>query len=210
MRAEVSRPTATECRPLQQGDLEGVVALHCSAFPRFFLTQLGPAFLRQLYRGFASDADGIALVAVAGGQMVGFAAGTARPRQHFRRLLRRRWFSFALAALPAVLRRPWRAGRKVAGALFYRGDPPPELPGAALLSSIGVDPAHAGQGAGRLLVEAFCAEARRRGCSSVYLTTDRDTNDATNRFYLRCGFVLESSMLKPGQRWMNRYVKELS
>lgn len=45
-----------------------------------------------------------------------------------------------------------------------------------------------GTGAGRVLVEWAIAEARRRGCGLVQLTTDRTRVDA-HRFYARLGFV---------------------
>lgn len=45
-----------------------------------------------------------------------------------------------------------------------------------------------GTGAGRLLLEWAIAEARRRGCGLVQLTTDRTRVDA-HRFYARLGFV---------------------
>jgi GNAT superfamily N-acetyltransferase len=47
---------------------------------------------------------------------------------------------------------------------------------------------HRGGGAGRELVRWAIAEARRRGCGLVQLTTDRTRVDA-HRFYARLGFV---------------------
>lgn len=208
--AQVSDAQAINYRRLIDTDLDPVVAVHRSAFPDFFLTTMGPRFLRQLYRGFLSDSSGIVLAAVAGDDVVGFVAGTSEPEGFFRRLLFRRWYAFGLAALPGLARHPWRAGRKLLGALVYRGDKPPALLDSALLSSIGVAPSAGGRGIGRQLVVLFCEEARRRGCRTVYLTTDRDTNQPANNFYLHCGFTLESTLPKPPNRWMNRYVKELA
>ena len=58
-------------------------------------------------------------------------------------------------------------------------------------SSVSADP-HCGQstgaGAGEALVAWALAEARRRGCGLVQLTTDRSRHDA-HRFYERLGFV---------------------
>jgi GNAT superfamily N-acetyltransferase len=43
--------------------------------------------------------------------------------------------------------------------------------GVAELAQVWVDPAHRGRGLGRALVEAAIAEARARGCRSVFLMT---------------------------------------
>jgi len=96
--------------------------------------------------------------------------------------------------------------RKCLGALFYRGEQPAGLANAALLSSLAVDPACSGKGAGQALVKAFADEAATRGCACVYLTTDQAENDRVNRFYEKCGFRLRDSFPRPGQRMMNRWV----
>lgn len=61
-----------------------------------------------------------------------------------------------------------------------------------------------------MLISAFCERARVLGASTVFLTTDRDRNDAVNQFYLRNGFKLHSSFLKERARWMNLYTCFLS
>ncbi len=54
--------------------LQAIVALHCVAFPGFFLTSLGPRFLRLLYRGFATMPGGICILAEEDGRVFGFTA----------------------------------------------------------------------------------------------------------------------------------------
>jgi GNAT superfamily N-acetyltransferase len=73
------------------------------------------------------------------------------------------------------------------------------------LFSIGVLPELQGTGAGKTLVAAFLDEAKRRGCRRVFLTTDRDDNDAVNQFYLRMGFHVERQYETPEGRRMNEY-----
>jgi GNAT superfamily N-acetyltransferase len=200
-------------RLLAEGDrvcIPQLVALHTAAFPGFFLTSLGPAFLRLLYTGFAREHEGICLVVESHGILAGFAAGTTAPDKFFSRLLRRRALAFALAALPGLLSNPLFAARKCLGALFYRGEQPAGLANAALLSSLAVSPAFSGQGIGQQLVLAFAEEARRQGCSSLYLTTDEADNDRANRFYAKCGFVLRDTFKRPGNRIMNRWVMACS
>ena len=51
------------------------------------------------------------------------------------------------------------------------------------------------QGLGAAMFEWVIAEARRRGCSAVQLTTDKTRSDA-HRFYERLGFVASHEGLK--------------
>lgn len=183
--------------------------LHVEAFPGFFLTSLGEPFLRLLYDSFVNEPDGICIVAEEGGRVVGLVAGTMEPNGFFRRILRRRGWRFGLAALPGLVKNPAFAIRKCGGAIFYRGERPSGNPDAVLLSSLAVSPSIQSKGVGRRLVEAFNGEVARRGGSAVYLTTDNQGNDRTNRFYESCGFVLLDTFERPGNRTMNRWIKRL-
>ena len=77
--------------------------------------------------------------------------------------------------------------------------------GCATLMSIAVLPEAQGHGAGKALVCAFLEEAARRGSKHVNLTTDRDSNDSTNRFYQKLGFRLHRTYTTPEGRAMNEY-----
>jgi ribosomal protein S18 acetylase RimI-like enzyme len=192
-------------------DLQSIVTLHESAFAGFLLTMLGGAFLRELYRGFIMESDGICWIAeseLAGEKpaIVGFVAGTLCPKQFFRRLLFRRGFHFALAALPGMARHPLRVLPRVLSALWYRGDKPSAVPEGALLSSLGVNPNSGRRGIGKLLVSAFCEEAAILGAPGVYLITDRDNNDAVNTFYEQLGFHIVATGIRRG-RSMNTYLR---
>lgn len=190
--------------------LEGITSLHRAAFPEFFLTSLGPRFLRLLYAGFISHPQGICLVAEEEGAMIGFVAGTMSPSNFFGELLRRQALRFAISAIPGLLRSPLFATRKCLGALFYRGEVPGGIPDAALLSSIAVSPATQSKGAGQALVQAFVEEVRMRGGTAIYLTTDESENERANRFYAKCGFGLLDTFKRPGKRVMNRWIMKLT
>lgn len=191
-----------------RGDIEAIVRLHIAAFPGFFLTSLGSRFLRLFYRGFLDLESGICIVARDADRLLGFAAGTTKPDTFFRSLLKRKGARFALAAVPGLVRNPLFGARKCFGALFYRGEQPTALPGAALLSSLAVSPEYSGKGVGQALVRAFCAELRRRGVTCVYLATDEVGNDRVNRFYVKCGFRLVDTFERPGNRRMNRWAMQ--
>jgi GNAT superfamily N-acetyltransferase len=60
------------------------------------------------------------------------------------------------------------------------------------------------------LLEAFCRRAADHGSQCVYLTTDRDANDAANRFYLKHGFFCDGQVQRRDGRVMNRYLRVLA
>lgn len=193
-------------KPIQQGCIGDVVKVHMAAFPNFFLTFLGPRFLKEFYASFTTDPEGIGFVALDDqtGRVYGAVVGPFNPAGYFKRLLKRKWFTFCMASLTAVLKKPSVISR-LFRAVFYRGDAP-KAQGLSLLSSIAVSPDIQSKGLGRQLVHAFIEEVKRRNGKGVFLTTDADNNDKVNRFYQNLGFVLETSYTTPEGRKMNRYV----
>lgn len=191
-------------RKLITRDVSHVVAVHLSSFPGFFLSFLGCRFLSLFYSGICTAQEGIAFVYLNdAGLPAGFVAGTSNPGGFYSRLLKRDWLKFALASIVPVLKKPsviWRVARAVS----HPSDNPIGDDVAGLFS-IGVLPELQGTGAGKKLVQAFLDEAKQRGCIRVFLTTDRDNNDAVNAFYSKLGFVLERQYVTPEGRRMNEY-----
>jgi len=199
-------------RPAGPSDLASVVVLHQQAFPGFFLTSLGPPFLRELYRGLMVLEEGILLVAEsAGGHVVGFVGGTDDGRMFYRQLLRRRGWRFALAAAPAVVRHPSITRRVVRGReradASNRDEGASERVARGSLMSLGVAPHTRASGAGRALVRAFEQELRTRGCAGYTLTTDAEGNDRVNAFYRGLGLVPVSENVTPEGRRLVEYAQ---
>lgn len=190
-------------------DIGDIVTLHAEAFPGFFLTSLGCAFLGELYRGFLSHPSGICLVARQSGILAGFVAGTSQPDIFFRNLRRRRGAFFLAKAIPAVLVNPVPVARKLIYAVRYRGEAPISASSGALLSSIGVSAAARGTGISGELIQAFEAEAMLRDARSVYLTTDACSNERVNAFYRKHGYQVRDRFKQNGTREMFRYEKIL-
>jgi ribosomal protein S18 acetylase RimI-like enzyme len=203
----MSLTSMVSVRPMAKSDLHRVVEIHLAAFPEFFLSFLGPRFLRLLYAG-AVALDEIALVATLDFAIVGLAMGSAAPARFFSRLLRRNAPAFALAAVPALLRRPTAAAR-LARALLKPAHA--ERPaGTATLMSLAVDPMRQARGIGKALVIGFLDEAARRGARRVELTTDKLANERSNRFYAGLGFSVTRELRTPEGRLMNEYLLEIA
>ena len=189
---------------MNMSDLDQVVAVHLSSFPGFFLSFLGSRFLSLFYFGIFTAPEGIAFVYLNdAGIPAGFVAGTANPGGFYSRLLKRDWLKFAIASIAPILRKPsvvWRVARAVS----HPSDNPIGDDMAGLFS-IGVLPELQGTGAGKKLVQVFLDDARKRGCKRVFLTTDRDNNDAVNSFYTKLGFAVERQYVTPEGRRMNEY-----
>ncbi len=187
-----------------------IAEVHIEAFPNFFLTFLGIRFLREFYKSFLYDSTGIGLVAEDDetGTVIGVIVGPLMPEGYFKRLLIRRWWTFCLASIGAVLKHP-AIIKRLFRALFYRGEPPPG-PERALLSSIAVLPQVQRRGVGQALVKRWVQEVKQHGCCGCYLTTDADNNEKINNFYQKLGWRIESTYKTPEGRVMNRYVIDFS
>lgn len=187
-------------------DVPRVVDVHLSAFDGFFLSSLGRRFLALFYAEAIALGE-IAFVVEVDGRVVGLVMGSARPGEFFSKLLRRRAFAFARAAVPALIRSPGIALR-LARALSKPRDAARPV-GTATLMSLGVAPEAQSLGTGRMLVRAFCDEAQRRGAVRVDLTTDKAENERANVFYERLGFRVAREIHTSERRVLNEYEIDL-
>jgi ribosomal protein S18 acetylase RimI-like enzyme len=147
----------------------------------------------MMYAAFIDQEDGILLVAESSpGAVVGLLAGTRAPAHFFRALRARRGIAMALASIPGLVRHPIRIGERLLAAGRYGGDQPPALPGYWLLSSLGVEPDHAGSGIGTILVNRLYNMADEARAPGIYLVTDLQDNDAALNFYAKRQFTVHS------------------
>lgn len=197
-----------KARNAMYDDVERIVEIHINSFEGFFLTFLGPKFLRLLYIGFIDK--GVLRVAVVDSNVIGFSAGTEQPDVFFSNLRKEKWFSFFLAAAPGLIKKPSLVIKKLYGAIFYKGDSVERLNNSFLLSSLAVDPHYEGKGIGKFLINDLNEIlSENRNSETVYLITDRNENDSVLGFYNKCGFSIESEFKQSGQREMLRLIKSI-
>lgn len=207
MADSLTQQGAATIRLARTADVPAMVLVHQAGFPGFFLSFLGPRFLRELYTALLEDPDGIGFVASGPADISGFVVGTAQPAGFYRRLLQQSWWRFAIASVPSVLRRPSIMPRLLRA--LSMPEQAAQHVGRGTLMSIAVLPQFQGGGIGQTLVRAFLEEASHRRLHQVDLTTDRNDNDAANRFYQQLGFTCERTYETPEGRAMNVYVIDL-
>jgi ribosomal protein S18 acetylase RimI-like enzyme len=194
-------------RPLSRDDVPEAVAIHLAAFEGFYLATLGSAFLAHYYDRVLSYPAGVCIGAFLDDSLAGFAAGFIDPARFYQHLRAAR-LQLAIAALPALLRRPARIVRFLTN--YRRTSAAAAAPHDPMctseLSSIAVRPGREGRGVGTTLLHAFTAEATARGARRIVLTTDAMKNERVNRFYIRHGFELAGSFTAPPGRTLNEYV----
>jgi ribosomal protein S18 acetylase RimI-like enzyme len=197
--------TTAMVRKATPADVSEIVAIHEKAFSNFFVTRLGPNFLREYYRLVLNYNAGIMLVSEGQDAGVsGFVCGFMDPVT-FYRLMWHGKLGFALPVISALLRRPSLIHRVVSA--IQRIQTPLEWPARTCeLSSIAVEPEASHNGLGNALIRAFLACARSMNARCVYLTTDADGNEAVNEFYRGVGFQHTRRFLQREARWMNEYV----
>jgi ribosomal protein S18 acetylase RimI-like enzyme len=174
------------CRDIAEPDLDEVVRIHAIAFPRFFLTRMGPRFLRAYYQSVLDFDSSIALLCCDGnsGAAIGFAVGFDDP-SGFYELFSRRRRKLLPAIMIAVLHDPSLIGEILRSTRRVSAQARQDAP-AIELSSIGVE--KSGQGIGSALLDEFLTRAGNKGGTTVRLTTDAEGNDVVLGFYEKHSF----------------------
>jgi ribosomal protein S18 acetylase RimI-like enzyme len=182
MAMDGSRSTGLVLRTGTDADAAMAAALHVAQIREGFLSFLGPAFLRRLYRRVARTPESFLLVVSDGTAPVGFLAGSTDVASLYRAFLWRDGPAAALASFGRLL----RSGRRVVETLRHGTGGTAE--GAELLA-VAVDAQAQGRGAGTLLVEGFLAEMDRRGQLAAHVVVAAG-NETAIALYRRAGFQL--------------------
>ena len=191
-------------RHMYLGDVDAVVQVHLDAFPGFFLTFLGPAFLREFYKSVCENDSTINMV-YDDGSILGFAVGTVHLSGFYKYLVRKYWWKFGLALLRPVIIKPSIILRLLRVLSFSQARTSSRSKNGTLMS-LAVRKDCQGTGIGRQLVLSFLSQCSDLGLENVNLSTDADDNDRINRFYLKMGFTCVNTFTTPEGRRMNEYI----
>ncbi len=195
-------------RQMEVQDVSECVSIHLRAFQGFFLTFLGPAFLKEFYTSTIMDPSGFGLVAESESKIFGFVVGVTQPKGFYKRLLIKRALFFAWAALLPLLKKPSIFMRLLRA--FQKPSEEMPAPNCGTLMSIAVSPDAQGLGVGQALVTAFLQEAsRKENVDYINLTTDRLNNESANFFYQKMGFKRVNHFSTPEGREMIEYLISL-
>jgi ribosomal protein S18 acetylase RimI-like enzyme len=172
-------------RPATKADAGRLAELHATRITEGFLPTLGTAFLRRLYTRIATSPRAFAIVAVDGGDVVGFAAAATDVRALYREFLVHDGLVAGIQSAPR-LARSWR---HVVETLRYPSSGETNgataLPAAEILA-VAVAADAGGQGLGRRLVGAATTELARRGITAAKVVAGAG-NEPALRMYRGCG-----------------------
>ncbi|MDE6463169.1 MAG: GNAT family N-acetyltransferase [Muribaculaceae bacterium] len=196
-----------EVRISSQDDIKEIVRVHLSAFPGFFLTELGEKFLCLYYRSVLEAPNGILLSCIDEAGLVGFCAACTRSAGFNSGLIKNSVLKFGIIGLQLLFTKP-RAIIRLAKNLTKKGEAEDSGNYSELLS-IGVTQENQGRGVGKLLLTRLETILKDDGVSQLSLTTDYDDNEQAIKFYSRIGFRMFYDFIAYPDRRMYRLIKDL-
>lgn len=161
-----------------------VAMLHKENISSGFISSLGPAFSRQLYRGIASCSSAFCLVALEDKRAVGFIAGAESVGKVYKSIILKRGLLMSACLIRFIF--SLRTIRKIFQTLLYPSRTSEEYPPAEVLS-VAVAPDARRKGFGSKLMQSALAEFRGRGISAVKVAVAAD-NEPANKYYRKEGF----------------------
>lgn len=194
-----------QVRAMSKQDAAATAELHRKGIRTGFLSSLGGAFMRQLYKAIPSCPSGFGYVwEEPDSRVLGFIACAESTGRLYKQAFLRRGLMMALPLIrfvfnPSVIRRMWQT-------LRYPAEVGGDMPAAEILSIV-VSEGARGKGIGKALVHAALEDFTRRDIYRVKVAVGAG-NEAANEFYRLCGFELAMTRQHHGLP-MNIYVREL-
>lgn len=205
---DASRETDFAIRPLTPADAGELAVLHARCFEGYFLTNLGPTFLRRYYHEFCRHAFDYGVIArvAADGRLAAFVVGTSDTQAHFRAFYRGSMHVLAPVAAWRVVtngvvrRAAWGKTAHLRAALMslvpgHRrpasetiSDKGPKEQCPVRLLGIAAAPEHRGSGVAQRVTAAFEQMLREAGHRRVGLSVLPD-NARAIAFYRKTGWT---------------------
>lgn len=189
-------------------DVDSIVDIHLDAFNGFFLTSLGPAFLKFYYTCFVKSSETVTMVAEEEDMVYGFSASTKVCKGFNSRLIKNNLFAFGMLSLKMLFTSP-KALIRLAKNLTKTGEGVEDNEDYAELYSIGVSKSAQGKGVGKKLLAASEEILKKEGVRRVSLTTDFDHNEQAIGFYHSMGYETMYEFITYPNRKMYRLIKTL-
>lgn len=195
-------------RKATNDDLVAIVAVHEKAFPNFFLTSLGPGFLKLYYSSVMKHDDGVLLVCNNEERVIGFCAGTLLSAGFNTHLIKANLWAYMMTSLKLVFTRPKSLLHLMKNMSKEESSQGDDGQYAELLS-IGVDPTVQRSGGGTAMLKALEEEVKTRGGKKLSLTTDFNDNEKAIAFYKSLGYEPWYDFVTYPNRRMYRMIKEM-
>lgn len=189
-------------------DVIQIVKLHRSAFEGFFLTSLGPSFLKQYYSSFIKNNETITLVAVEDNVVFGFSAATVLSRGFNSRLIKTSLFSYAWLGVKLLFTSP-KSLVRLLNNFTKKSDKVSDDENYGELFSIGVRSDQQGKGIGKMLLYQTEMLLKEKSVKRLSLTTDSIDNESTLGFYRSMGYETLYEFVSYPNRRMCRMIKSL-
>ena len=161
-----------------------VALLHTENISSGFISSLGPAFSRQLYRGIAGCRSAFCLVALEDNQVLGFIAGAESVGKLYKSVLLRRGLPMSACLIRFVF--SLRTIRRIFQTLLYPSRTSEDYPSAEVLS-VAVAPGARRKGIAGKLMQSALAEFGSRGIDKVRVAVAA-ANKPANQYYIREDF----------------------
>jgi ribosomal protein S18 acetylase RimI-like enzyme len=188
--------------------LNQIVQVHLTAFPGYFLSKLGPNFLKVYYRSIIRSKNGISLVIIEKtGEVVGFCVGSKQSLGFHTSLIKNNFPDYLLASLVIIASNPINIIRLIKNLNKKSSSADNGLYSEVL--SIAVSPKFKAKGLGNKLLTNFENMALGYGCTEISLTTDFYNNDRIINFYFKCGYAVMDIFFAYPNRKMYRLKKKL-
>lgn len=195
-------------REANQFDISIIVDIHIAAFPQFFLTQLGAAFLSLYYNSVRKHKEGILLVCEKDNVIIGLCAGTLQSSGFNSKLIKADLFYYVLESIRLLFTKPKNLIHLIKN--MSKEDLSVGDDGNyAELLSIAVDPNVQRSGAGKAMLQELEDVVRERGGRKLSLTTDYENNEKAISFYKSMGYEPWYDFVTYPNRKMYRMIKQL-
>lgn len=198
-----------EVKSIPPNEIDEVVRIHQAAFEGFFLTDLGPDFLRLYYSSLAASKSGILKGCYEDGQLLAFSASALHAAGFNKKLVRENFSKFFIFGIKFLIKDFRILVRLLKNFSKKSNNTHSDTGNYAELLSIGVDTNQQGKGLGKSLLVQLEEDVKAKGVFTLSLTTDFHNNDKVVGFYKTMGYEVFYDFTTYPDRKMYRMIKTI-